>query len=78
MVHLAAMQAVDKNTLLQLRGATAKGYAFDRRYAQDAISDNIYEDCVGQLVENCFKVGCLNTAHSMVMHLSARSTALRS
>eukprot|EP00197_Chlamydomonas_leiostraca_P007072 CAMPEP_0202862124 /NCGR_PEP_ID=MMETSP1391-20130828/3279_1 /ASSEMBLY_ACC=CAM_ASM_000867 /TAXON_ID=1034604 /ORGANISM="Chlamydomonas leiostraca, Strain SAG 11-49" /LENGTH=276 /DNA_ID=CAMNT_0049541615 /DNA_START=52 /DNA_END=879 /DNA_ORIENTATION=+ len=49
------LTAVDKNTLLQLRGATAKGYAFDKRYAQDVTSDSIYDECVGQLVENCFK-----------------------
>ncbi|GLC45429.1 hypothetical protein PLESTB_000619800 [Pleodorina starrii] len=49
------LSAVDKNTLLQLRGATAKGYAFDRRYGQDVTSDAIYEDCVAQLVEAVFK-----------------------
>ncbi|GIL52093.1 hypothetical protein Vafri_8067 [Volvox africanus] len=49
------LSAVDKNTLLQLRGATAKGYAFDRRYGQDITSDAIYEDCVAQLVEAVFK-----------------------
>lgn len=52
------LQAVDKNTLLQLRGATAKGYAFDRRYGQDVTSDAIYDDCVAQLVEAVFKVSC--------------------
>ncbi len=50
------LQAVDKNTLLQLRGAAAKGYAFDRRYAQQATSDDIYDDCIASLVEGCFKV----------------------
>lgn len=50
-------QAVDKNTLLQLRGSTAKGYAFDRRYGQDGTSDDIYNDVVTQLVEKVFKVG---------------------
>ncbi|PNW77017.1 hypothetical protein CHLRE_10g418950v5 [Chlamydomonas reinhardtii] len=49
------LSAVDKNTLLQLRGATAKGYAFDRRYGQDVTSDAIYDDCVAQLVEAVFK-----------------------
>ncbi|GFR41808.1 hypothetical protein Agub_g2578 [Astrephomene gubernaculifera] len=49
------LSAVDKNTLLQLRGATAKGYAFDRRYGQDITSDAIYDDCVAQLVEAVFK-----------------------
>lgn len=50
------LQAVDKNTLLQLRGATHKGYAFDRRYEQDVTSDQIYDDCIAQLVESVFKV----------------------
>lgn len=49
------LTAVDKATLLQLRGATAKGYAFDRRYSQDQTSDSIYEDSISQLVENCLK-----------------------
>ena len=47
---------MDKNTLLQLRGTSAKGYAFDRRYDQEAISDNVYDDCIMQLVEKVFKV----------------------
>ncbi len=55
---------MDKNTLLQLRGATAKGYAFDRRYAQDVTSDAIYDDCVAQLVEAVFKVRCLAQCYS--------------
>ena len=50
------MQAVDKNTLLQLRGKTALGYAFDRRYGADCTSDSIYDDRVHALVESCFKV----------------------
>ncbi|EFJ50779.1 inversion kinesin InvA [Volvox carteri f. nagariensis] len=58
------LSAVDKNTLLQLRGATAKGYAFDRRYGQDITSDAIYEDCVAQLVEAVFKTGSGKT-HTM-------------
>eukprot|EP00798_Chlamydomonas_sp_ICE-L_P012134 gene12134-15246_t len=49
------LTAVDKNTLLQLRGSGAKGYAFDRRYGQEEISDAIYDDVVSQLVESCFK-----------------------
>lgn len=55
---------MDKNTLLQLRGATAKGYAFDRRYAQDVTSDAIYDDCVAQLVEAVFKVRCSAECYS--------------
>ena len=47
---------MDKNTLIQLRGAGAKGYAFDRRFGQEDTSDMIYESCIAQLVENCFKV----------------------
>ena len=47
---------MDKSTLLQLRGSSAKGYAFDRRYEKDAISDNIYDDCIAGLVEKVFKV----------------------
>lgn len=50
------MQAVDRSTLMQLRGQTAKGYAFDKRYGPEHTSDNIYDDCVSQLVENLFKV----------------------
>jgi hypothetical protein len=49
------LQAVDRNTLLKLSGATAKGYAFDKRYPQDSTSDDIYTDCIAQLVESCFK-----------------------
>ena len=59
-------QAVDKSTLLQLRGSGAKGYAFDRRYGQDEISDRIYDDVVGQLVESCFKVR-VSAAHTVSM-----------
>jgi len=56
----AQQQAVDKDTLLQLRGCTAKGFAFDRRFGVDQSSDDIYENCVAGLVENLFKVGaCL-------------------
>eukprot|EP00983_Pelagomonas_calceolata_P041456 1138073-Pelagomonas_calceolata.AAC.1 len=54
---LARVQAVDKNTLLQLRGKTALGYAFDRRYGPECTSDSIYDDRVHALVESCFKVG---------------------
>lgn len=53
-----ARQAVDKVTLLQLRGSSAKGYAFDRRYGPENTSDNIYDDCVTHLVDNLFKVCC--------------------
>jgi len=49
------MMAVDKTSLFQLRGSTAKGYAFDRRYSPEESSDKIYDDCIGSLVENCFK-----------------------
>jgi hypothetical protein len=52
------LQAVDRNTLMQLRGQTAKGYAFDRRYGPEHTSDNIYDDCVCHLVDNLFKVSC--------------------
>jgi uncharacterized protein YabN with tetrapyrrole methylase and pyrophosphatase domain len=48
---------VDRHTLKQLRGSTAKGYAFDRVYPADETSDKIYDDAVAGLVENCFKVG---------------------
>lgn len=41
---------------MQLRGNSAKGYAFDRRYGAEHNSDNIYDDCVKQLVDNLFKV----------------------
>ncbi|MEW5319130.1 MAG: hypothetical protein WDW38_010300 [Sanguina aurantia] len=49
------LTAVDRSTLLQLRGTAAKGYAFDKRFGQDDNSDNIYEGCIKQLVESCFK-----------------------
>jgi hypothetical protein len=55
---LSCPQAVDKATLVQLRGRTAIGYAFDRRYGPDHTSDSIYDDCVASLVENLFKVRC--------------------
>jgi hypothetical protein len=51
-----SLQAVDKATLVQLRGRTAIGYAFDRRYGPDHTSDSIYDDCVASLVDNLFKV----------------------
>jgi hypothetical protein len=52
----AALQAVDRHTLKQLRGSTAKGYAFDKVYSADETSDGIYDETVASLVENCFKV----------------------
>jgi kinesin family protein 4/21/27 len=52
----SVLQAVDRNTLMQLRGQTAKGYAFDRRYGPEHTSDNIYDDCMCHLVDNLFKV----------------------
>jgi hypothetical protein len=51
------VQAVDKNTLMQLRGSAARGFAFDRRYDQHAVSDNIYDECISTLVEKVFKAG---------------------
>lgn len=54
--HVAVcLQAVDRNTLLQLKGATARGYAFDRRYGMDDTSDKIFSECVEALVNNVFK-----------------------
>lgn len=53
---LMPLQAVDKNTLMQLRGNSAKGYAFDRRYGPEHNSDTIYDECVSHLVDNLFKV----------------------
>lgn len=59
-VHcLCGLQAVDKNTLLQLKGAAARGYAFDRRYGMDDTSNQIFKDCVEGLVNNVFKVRTL-------------------
>lgn len=54
--YLSALQAVDKNTLLQLKGQAARGYAFDRRYGMDDTSNDIFKDCVEGLVNNVFKV----------------------
>eukprot|EP00955_Chlamydomonas_euryale_P080699 363455-Chlamydomonas_euryale.AAC.5 len=51
----ARMQAVDKNTLVQLHGQAAKGYAFDRRYGQAASSDEIYDDVINDLVNQVFR-----------------------
>jgi len=42
---------------MQLRGSSAKGYAFDRRYGPEHTSDNIYDECVTHMVDNLFKVG---------------------
>jgi hypothetical protein len=50
------VQAVDRNTLLQLKGAAARGFAFDQYYGMDDTSDNIYEDLIKNLVDNIFKV----------------------
>ena len=50
------LQAVDRATLVQLKGATARGYAFDKRYSMDDSSDLIYKQCIEKLVENIFKV----------------------
>ncbi|KAI8464145.1 MAG: P-loop containing nucleoside triphosphate hydrolase protein [Monoraphidium minutum] len=49
------LQAVDKDTLMQLRGCTAKGFAFDRRFGVDSSADDIYDSCVAGLVENLFR-----------------------
>lgn len=54
--HANLPQAVDRHTLKQLRGCTAKGYAFDKVYSSDETSDAIYDEAVASLVENCFKV----------------------
>jgi kinesin family protein 4/21/27 len=53
---MQALQAVDRNTLLQLKGAAARGFAFDKHYGMDDTSDNIYEDLIKNLVDNIFKV----------------------
>jgi hypothetical protein len=53
---LGELQAVDKNTLLQLKGAAARGFAFDKHYGMDDTSDQIFTDCVEELVNNIFKV----------------------
>jgi len=49
------LAAVDKNTLVQLHGQAAKGYAFDRRYGQAASSDEIYDDVINDLVNQVFR-----------------------
>ena len=51
-----ALTAVDKNTLLQLKGQAARGFAFDRHYGMDDTSDRIFKECVEGLVNNIFKV----------------------
>lgn len=68
---------------MQLRGSSAKGYAFDRRYGAEHTSDNIYDDCVKHLVDNLFKVGsaavgtcvccCRGGAHNTRVTSSANS-----
>jgi hypothetical protein len=57
--HLIKHQAVDKDTLLQLRGCAAKGFAFDRRFGPEATSGDIYDGCVAGLVDGLFKVRAL-------------------
>ena len=49
-------QAVDRNTLLQLKGASARGFAFDKHYGMDDSSDKIFHDVVEDLVDNIFRV----------------------
>jgi len=49
------MVAVNRNTLMQLKGAPARGFAFDRFYSIDQTSEDVYADCVSPLVEACFK-----------------------
>ena len=61
---------MDKNTLLQLRGKTALGYAFDRRYGPETISDTIYDDRIAALVESCFKVLVKLRTHGMLLSAS--------
>lgn len=74
MVECCPSQAVDKNTLIQLRGNAAKGYAFDRCYGPEHTSDSIYEDCVTHLVENLFKV---STAVHEICNLPAGQKPLQ-
>ncbi|GMH43780.1 hypothetical protein BSKO_11714 [Bryopsis sp. KO-2023] len=49
------LTAVDKGTLIQLHGQTARGFSFDRYYPPEGTSDAIYDDTVSKTVENCFK-----------------------
>eukprot|EP00201_Polytomella_parva_P012750 CAMPEP_0175060814 /NCGR_PEP_ID=MMETSP0052_2-20121109/13239_1 /TAXON_ID=51329 ORGANISM="Polytomella parva, Strain SAG 63-3" /NCGR_SAMPLE_ID=MMETSP0052_2 /ASSEMBLY_ACC=CAM_ASM_000194 /LENGTH=664 /DNA_ID=CAMNT_0016326601 /DNA_START=242 /DNA_END=2232 /DNA_ORIENTATION=- len=49
------LSAVDRNTLIQLRGQTAKGYAFDKRYGQEVTSDLLYDDAIASTVDAIFK-----------------------
>jgi pyruvate-formate lyase len=49
------VQAVDRDTLLQLRGAAARGFAFDKYYGMDDTSDKIFTDVVENLVDSIFK-----------------------
>jgi hypothetical protein len=54
---------------MQLRGCTAKGFAFDRRFGVDQTSDEIYDNCVAGLVENLFKVrACLRLRTALSRH----------
>lgn len=68
------LQAVDRNTLLQLKGATARGYAFDRRYGMDDTSDKIFSECVEALVNNVFKArtACLLSIRNSNSHANIR------
>lgn len=68
-----ASQAVDKNTLLQLKGASARGFAFDRHYGMDDTSDKIFADVVEDLVDNIFRV---HTCDSQSERLSNACTVL--
>lgn len=69
-----AVQAVDKNTLLQLKGAAARGFAFDRHYSMDDTSDTLYRDLIEGLVDNIFKVGVCVCALSAVCIRCGRSS----
>jgi hypothetical protein len=75
--HSHALQAVDKNTLMQLRGNSAKGYAFDRRYGPEHNSDSIYDECVTHMVDNLFKASCTATATAATAVTAACSSTLK-
>ena len=60
--YVNALQAVDKNTLLQLKGHAARGFAFDKYYGMDDSSDRIFAEVVEALVDNIFKVRAQDNA----------------
>lgn len=74
----ARAQAVDRDTLLSLRGCAAKGFAFDRRFGPECTSDDIYDSCVAGLVDSLFKVQGFSYIYEGAARGAACASPLRS